>query len=641
MSGSDSIRVILKGVDNWDEWIEVTKSVAIKGKIWDLVNPSSTQGEVEARTKAVAEHVEPKRPRASTVGGSGATIESLSKDQVEVFKLLLSEYAYDIRIYESKENALNDLRIRIQETIHHELIPYTYQSTSAYDMLTTLKAHCAPTDEARRRELILKWKSLQQIRSGTDISVWMRSWELTYDKCERMKLPDVDGDRASYDFITAIQGTYPEYAAIWEEKLNAGEKVETKRLLESFRQHRRRQLAIGGTRAKRAAFAVEDISYDTSSSQTSTPSLQGRKPGLIDNRMNKSQDFPPCFCKGQTDKDACPYFNPNFRQKDWKPDPKIQKKTDDFLNRYPKLRTELSKRLPKKKEEKTTKKSSKPQSRAEESTSEDEAIAPPASYSVYSPASFTTWFGSSYDIQGQYLQNGVFSQATYDLHDSVILDSGSNIHVSNSRARMEDLRPSQSHDKVFSGGSLLQVEAWGTMIVNVTSYEGKVPVRTTIRLLNTALIPSFHTSVASFQRLYAKGVHWKTRTLRLVCDGKVVCETPMHFGQWCLEYNVVRQGAFPISSTDDLTRSGTIQQWHERLGHLNFEAIKHLPEQLQGVKVTTKSYDNSCEVCRLSNAKKIISRRTRARSEIPFERVHYDLIQVEPRLNDISWVLYF
>ena len=59
------------------------------------------------------------------------------------------------------------------------------------------------------------------------------------------------------------------------------------------------------------------------------------------------------------------------------------------------------------------------------------------------------------------------------------------------------------------------------------------------------------------------------------------------------------------------------------------------------MKVTTKSYDNSCEVCKLSNAKKIISRRTRARSEIPFERVYYDLIQVEPRLSDISWVLHF
>lgn len=122
MSGSDSVRVILKGVENWDDWIEVTKSVALKGNIWDLVNPTSGEKEDAARTKAKAEHNKPDRPRASKVSGvEGASIESLTKDQIEVLKLLIAEYSYDVREYEAKESAMKDPRIRIQETIHYDL----------------------------------------------------------------------------------------------------------------------------------------------------------------------------------------------------------------------------------------------------------------------------------------------------------------------------------------------------------------------------------------------------------------------------------------------------------------------------------------------------------------------------------------
>ena len=55
-------------------------------------------------------------------------------------------------------------------------------------------------------------------------------------KCVRIKLPDMEGDLALYDFITAIQGIYPEYAAIWEEKLNSGtvQRLRQRNFLKAF-----------------------------------------------------------------------------------------------------------------------------------------------------------------------------------------------------------------------------------------------------------------------------------------------------------------------------------------------------------------------------------------------------------------------
>ncbi|ELR02389.1 hypothetical protein GMDG_08809, partial [Pseudogymnoascus destructans 20631-21] len=57
----------------------------------------------------------------------------------------------------------------------------------------------------------------------------------------------------------------------------------------------------------------------------------------------------------------------------------------------------------------------------------------------------------------------------------------------------------------------------------------------------------------------------------------------------------------------DLT--GTAREWHNRMGHINQNAIRKLQEKTQGVIVTDMdSYDTNCE--------------------IPYEKVHLDLIQM-------------
>jgi len=41
----------LKGQDDWDEWIEVVKTAAISGDVWDYINPDTPKGNVPTLTE--------------------------------------------------------------------------------------------------------------------------------------------------------------------------------------------------------------------------------------------------------------------------------------------------------------------------------------------------------------------------------------------------------------------------------------------------------------------------------------------------------------------------------------------------------------------------------------------------------------
>jgi hypothetical protein len=72
---------------------------------------------------------------------------------------------------------------------------------------------------------------------------------------------------------------------------------------------------------------------------------------------------------------------------------------------------------------------------------------------------------------------------------------------------------------------------------------------------------------------------------------------------------------------------GTLQEWHERMGHLNHHAVAKL-QQAQGVEITNKEFDENCETCRLAKAQRIISRILTTRSTIPYEKIYFDLIPI-------------
>ncbi|KFZ04898.1 hypothetical protein V502_09990 [Pseudogymnoascus sp. VKM F-4520 (FW-2644)] len=168
-----------------------------------------------------------------------------------------------------------------------------------------------------------------------------------------------------------------------------------------------------------------------------------------------------------------------------------------------------------------------------------------------------------------------------------------------------------------------------------------------------------------------KDVHWDSRTRELYHKNGVLCYTPRYYGQTVLQYvpidatffgqmgkdlvqteersvieetsskddppnkeDIVRevqasskQQTTLFSSRKAKVLKGTLQDWHERMGHLNHHAVAKL-QQVQGVEITNKEFDEHCETCRLAKAQRIISRIPTTRSTIPYEKIHFDLIPI-------------
>ncbi|RKF84146.1 Gag-Pol polyprotein, partial [Golovinomyces cichoracearum] len=251
----------------------------------------------------------------------------------------------------------------------------------------------------------------------------------------------------------------------------------------------------------------------------------------------------------------------------------------------------------------------------------------------------------------------------YDLESSWILDSGATIHVCNKISKFIEFNPIERKDEVlWAGESQIQIEGYGKTIIflKCTQYPNGRP----LQLINVAFVPSLHTNVTSLRLLNKVGIHWDTELSILKFNGKHYADTPMLFNQWVLEYNPAsiqnhvyatdKNGTENSKSTLDSnkthvnssraakTQAGSFDDWHIRMGHLYEEALLKLPLVTRGCKMTTAKPEKSvCEECRLSNAKRIVSRVPRTRAIRPFWRVSWDFIQMKEGKNGDVYVQHF
>ncbi|OCL06556.1 hypothetical protein AOQ84DRAFT_390115 [Glonium stellatum] len=102
--------VILSSPSDWDEWIEVIKSIAMVGKVWKYVDPYTKREDLPS-----------------------------DGDEKETFRILQEEYKEDRDLYENQQLAINLLRIQIQSSVSRTSLIHTFNCDTTYDMLVSLK----------------------------------------------------------------------------------------------------------------------------------------------------------------------------------------------------------------------------------------------------------------------------------------------------------------------------------------------------------------------------------------------------------------------------------------------------------------------------------------------------------------------
>lgn len=69
--------------------------------------------------------------------------------------------------------------------------------------------------------------------------------------------------------------------------------------------------------------------------------------------------------------------------------------------------------------------------------------------------------------------------------------------------------------------------------------------------------------------------------------------------------------------------------------------MEHLPTAVTGVKLVNGPTTVECEVCGVSKAHKIISRRPSPQAEKPFDRIHWDMIHFLEGFNGDRYASHF
>ena len=155
-------------------------------------------------------------------------------------------------------------------------------------------------------------------------------------------------------------------------------------------------------------------------------------------------------------------------------------------------------------------------------------------------------------------------------------------------------------------------------------------------LLKDALyIPSYPQSIFSVNTATKGGakILFHHESAELIHPSGTVFDIHKHGRLYYLDtYDYGSDEIASLMDTACVTRD--IKEWHEILGHCNFEDLRKLPEIVDGMKIVGSRPDD-CHVCILGKMNQTRSRLPRKRSATPFELVHTDLAgPIEPMSSE-------
>jgi hypothetical protein len=222
------------------------------------------------------------------------------------------------------------------------------------------------------------------------------------------------------------------------------------------------------------------------------------------------------------------------------------------------------------------------------------------------------------------------------LKNSAILDSGTTLHIFNQISRFLNFRAALEGDFVWAGDHKIPILGYGEVDIKARQPTGGTRI---MRLYNVALCEEIVCNLVSLRILRQKGYYWDNKpktTLIRRSDNSILCSLEEKHDQFVLEYipEDISQAAFFTRRNNYNTwtkrrpQAGDAQLWHLRLGHPGPQALEHLVNSSQGVRIkgiTTVE----CDACGTSKAKRQIRRFPREISGGPGKRIAVDFHDFE------------
>jgi len=458
-------------------------------------------------------------------------------EDIELFKMRFQLYREQYNrakiIVELHQKLMN----HILESIDSRHLFLLRDNTKVYNVLKALKGRLSPSNRTKQLDVIGQYHKLMRPTKGTKVEEWLQRWETTYQKAMDLGLGEVSGNRPQFDFLLALQQYDASFSNTYEALLN--NKLDENRsipslyeLVDQFRNHQRMQSA-NSTYISHSAFPTFK-----GQDQNDTPSGQ-EQPNINTNlntnsNSNSSSESNTnsrrkwkCICGRNHRYSDCWFLIPSNRPKDWQPKQEILDKIKTAINADSKLRDNINKAI-----EYMAKKASN-------SLNSNDLLKPvnPTNSSNSTNANTSIKEDQNQPILGAYfmgypegkyntnLQPINQSKATFasafttrdswSLKYTWILDSGSNIHVTNSDKNLKITHIPDQIERLTAGQGTCNIAAYGTATIEVKTPHGKGYME----LQNVAYIPGFITNLVSLSKLTTKILYWDTQKDRLYIDG--------------------------------------------------------------------------------------------------------------------------
>jgi hypothetical protein len=152
-AASQKTNVILKKLDDWDEWIMIIKTMIKRDDVEQYVNLIRIE-----LTKSIELDIS----IFFTIKIDAINSINLSIDEQRDLVILRKNYKNQMRKYKKKIDALKNLNMFILTSIDWFNLIYLRNQKTIHRKLFTLKKRFASTNRIRRLEMTRKYKNLQK-----------------------------------------------------------------------------------------------------------------------------------------------------------------------------------------------------------------------------------------------------------------------------------------------------------------------------------------------------------------------------------------------------------------------------------------------------------------------------------------------
>jgi hypothetical protein len=304
-----STKLILSTSTDWEDWFQYIKAEASFAKIWDYVNPDTPEN-------LLLLNDEPERPTFKTIKPAAIAYSDLHDDEKDELKAQRDDYKRLYKLYEKRETAFETVCRSIEGTLDKKIKYLIKNKFTPYEMLVALKERLAPTDNVRKRLLVLEYQRLQRPPKDPNVDEWLREWQVIYSQCEEAGIAHIQGTLPHYDFLVALRSIDSSYADIqlqqltYLEKKNKMDEIPTMyQLLDDYED--RRQILKVEKKASKHAFAT----FNGKSAEDSDKKDEDKDTPKGTKDSKNPKDFKKLRCPcGETHFDSeCPYLNESIR----------------------------------------------------------------------------------------------------------------------------------------------------------------------------------------------------------------------------------------------------------------------------------------------------------------------------------------